>query len=302
MTSQHTNNNIFQLQNSEYMLNALVTQSKLYSKAKKFSLVFFILYIVLPISYSLLTLIKCEWIEIIGAVITVVVTIISHRIASKSDKYRSDAARVQQTIDYNLFKQPEYQFENERWESLFSQSEVSELISNEVITQEDIEKKRNWYSDYSKHEHLKQIFYCQKMNVNWERELRKTYGVILTIIIVLSISIPIMIASLFNSTLSQFIILSTTFLPLIDYVYDIISGFIQDNNRIGRIMQNQNEIEGPDGFLFEGKELYQKEVQLQNMIYEHRKCAVLIPDFMYNIFQKKQQKKADRAASLIEKS
>ena len=45
--------NIYELQNKDIIINALVVQSKLYSKAKRINYLSLILCVLLPISYSL---------------------------------------------------------------------------------------------------------------------------------------------------------------------------------------------------------------------------------------------------------
>ena len=300
-TSQHTDKNVFQLQNEPTILNALVAQSKLYSRAKKFDTVFLILYIALPILYSTLILfLNNEWLQVIGAVIAIMATVISHRFAERRDKIRVRAARMQQTIDFYLFSRPDYPIENDEWKDCLSQTEFYETISDVKISPEDIEEKRNWYSDYSRYDHLKQVYYCQRMNIRWETELRKYYIIILSSLIGVTIAVSVVLLLLFHCTGSTFAVLITTFAPFIDYASEVYPDYSRDKKRIEKICELQNSIEGRDGFLHHGKELYSKEVDLQNMIYEHRSQAVMVPDKIYLLFRKKQQRKADKTASMVE--
>ena len=51
------------------------------------------------------------------------------------------------------------------------------------------------------------------------------------------------------------------------------------------------------GMVLDGEEIINLEIDLQNKLYEHRKEAVLIPDFIYKLFRNKQQKNEEKIAN-----
>ena len=55
------------------------------------------------------------------------------------------------------------------------------------------------------------------------------------------------------------------------------------------------------GLILDGGELVQKEIELQNRIFEHRKNALLIPDFFYKMCRPKQQKNEESIAENYKK-
>lgn len=55
------------------------------------------------------------------------------------------------------------------------------------------------------------------------------------------------------------------------------------------------------GLILDEDELIQKEIELQNGIFEHRKNALLIPNFFYKMCRTKQQKNEEAIAENYKK-
>ena len=74
-----------------------------------------------------------------------------------------------------------------------------------------------------------------------------------------------------------------------------------DDNRITKLKNASDNLLNNWGVILDGDELVQKAIELQNGIFEHRKNAVLIPDFFYKICRPKQQKNEEDIAENYKK-
>jgi hypothetical protein len=75
----------------------------------------------------------------------------------------------------------------------------------------------------------------------------------------------------------------------------------EDDNRITKLKNASDNLLNNRGVILDGDELVQKAIELQNGIFEHRKNAVLIPDFFYKICRPKQQKNEEDIAENYKK-
>ena len=75
----------------------------------------------------------------------------------------------------------------------------------------------------------------------------------------------------------------------------------EDDNRITKLKNTADNLLNNLGLILDGDELIQKEIELQNGIFEHRKKAVLIPDFFYKMCRAKQQKNEESIAENYKK-
>ena len=75
----------------------------------------------------------------------------------------------------------------------------------------------------------------------------------------------------------------------------------EDDNRITKLKNAADNLLNNFGLFLDGDELVQKEIELQNGIFEHRKKALLIPDFFYKKCRPKQQKNEESIADNYKK-
>ena len=74
-----------------------------------------------------------------------------------------------------------------------------------------------------------------------------------------------------------------------------------DDNRITKLKNASDNLLNNRGVILDGGDLVQKAIELQNGIFEHRKNALLIPDFFYKICRPKQQKNEEDIAENYKK-
>ena len=74
----------------------------------------------------------------------------------------------------------------------------------------------------------------------------------------------------------------------------------KDEQRMTKITDEANNISNV-GIILDGEEWIEKEIKLQEKIFEHRKQALLIPNFFYKLCRTKQQKNEESIAENCKK-
>ena len=282
--------NIYELQNKEMILKALVVQSKLYSKAKRINFLSLILCVLLPIGYSLTkNLISGEVLLAIGALFTILLAVISPALSAYASKQKTIAAKIQQTIDFFLFEDETFKSRNDDWGEVYTKDELLEIITKAKITEKDIEKKKNWYSDYSSFPHVMQVHYSQCECVRWDGDLRKYFVNSLYVCGLVLMVFVIIIAVALKMTVFELIINIATFAPLIKFLLPLKKQLDKDCDRLKNLLHKQSTINNQLGVIIGGEELYQKVIGIQRELFEHRATALMVPDFFYRLKRKKQQ-------------
>lgn len=288
---QSLDKNIYIIQNQDLILKSLVSQRKLYNYAKCLNYVYFSVCVVLPLVYSILkTYFSGEAFLAAGSLITVILMLLSQIISEQCKIAKQKAAKIQQTIDFILFKNDTFKSVDDDWGKLYTKDELCVLNAKLKSNKKEIEKVRNWYSDYSKLSHIKQVFYSQCECVRWDDSLRNSFGIFLAFLIsILFISIIIFAVSL-KMSVSEFLISIATLSPIIQYSITVFIQLKKDENRLKEIYDlqkyvSQNNLYKPDDILF-----YKRVIKIQNKIYEHRENAFLIPNSFYKILKKRQQR------------
>lgn len=290
--------NIYELQNKDTILKALVVQSKLYSKAKRIHFLSLILCVLLPIGYSITkNLISGEVLLTIGALFTIALIFISPALSAYASKQKRIAAKIQQTIDFFLFEDETFKSHNDDWGKVYSKDELLEIIAKAKISEKDIAKKKNWYSDYSSFPHVMQVHYSQCECVRWDGDLRKYFVNSLYVCGLVLIVLAIIIAVALKMTVFELIINIATFAPLIKFLLPLKKQLKEDCNRLKNILHKQNTINNQLGVVIGGEELYPKVIKIQRELFEHRAKALMVPDFFYRLMRKKQQNIEDKIAS-----
>lgn len=282
--------NIYELQNKEMILNALVVQNKLYSKAKRINFLSLILCVLLPIGYSLIkNLISGEVLLAVGALFTILLAVISPALSAYASKQKTIAAKIQQTIDFFLFEDETFKSRNDDWGEVYTKDELLEIITKAKITKKDIDKKRNWYNDYSSFPHVMQVYFSQCECVRWDGDLRKCFvnslygcGLVLIVLVIIS-------AVALKMTVFELIVNIATFAPLIKFLLPLKKQLDEDCDRLKNLLHKQNTINNQLGVIIGGEELYQKVIGIQRELFEHRATALMVPDFFYRLKRKRQQ-------------
>ena len=278
--------NIYLRQNSRRILLLFKAQSHNYSKAKDCirlgffaSLVSFILSAILVFYY--------EMSIAFSIFLSLSVFAANSYLINKSNKYIELAAKIQQTIDIDLFK-----FSSNFNTLTFSEiTEVSAPYKNKNLS-----RFENWYSDYSNNDFLKQIFYCQKENIRWEKRLRTKYLTLLfTIIIVLPIVSLAYLLSI-GADISHYMMACSWLFPIEQL---LITQYVRHRDNIELLIEINSEWKCLEKYFSKHNEdeLTCKLCALQSLIFEYRKRSVLVPNLFYFMFKKSMQKYEDDIAS-----
>lgn len=205
---------------------------------------------------------------------------------------------------------------------MFGLSKLIKLIDNHnslnqeainIITQESEKKKykemieenhkisiRNWYNDFKEIPFNIAVIMAQDENVNWEKNQRKIYRVVLGMLLIFILSISAIIVYLITNNLI-FIVY------VIPIAWDFISLFLDNNEAIKRcnsltekIGEVYNQIKH-EGKMYDHNEIFEASENIQLKIYENRKDSIPVPDLIYKIFRGKLQEKSDLYTKEIKK-
>lgn len=277
-------NNIVELQNRPENIKMLKAMRHLYSKVGVLTNHYFIFCVLVPIvisfakpfissedyqvlfhfmiAYNLLSLIAGLWLE------------------CKIKKERVLAAKIQQQFDCNVFELQWNRY------AFGTQPTVEEIDSNAKFSND--EDFINWYDrDVDAVNRMLAVIICQRINLTYDVALRKKFLCSLTIIsiIILILGIAFYEDEGLRTTI---VFVAVPLIPVIRWFFSTRKA--NDDNmekceRIKKIIDDYLEKYRNNGIVFSDIDL----CEIQNCIYEHRKTAFKIPDFIYNKMRSKQE-------------
>lgn len=279
-------NNIVELQNRPENIKMLKAMRHLYSKVGVLTNHYFIFCVLVPIvisfakpfissedyqvlfhfmiAYNLLSLIAGLWLE------------------CKIKKERVLAAKIQQQFDCNVFELQWNRY------AFGTQPTVEEIDSNAKFSND--EDFINWYDrDVDAVNRMLAVIICQRINLTYDVALRKKFLCSLTIISIIILIIILGIAFYEDEGLRTTIVfVAVPLIPVIRWFFSTRKA--NDDNmekceRIKKIIDDYLEKYRNNGIVFSDIDL----CEIQNCIYEHRKTAFKIPDFIYNKMRSKQE-------------
>lgn len=279
-------NNIVELQNRPENIKILKAMCHLYSKVGVLTNYYFIFCVLVPIvisftkpfidpatyqvlfhsmiAYNLLSLIAGLWLECI------------------IKKKRLLAARIQQQFDCNVFELQWNKY------TFGTQPTVEEINSNAKSSNN--EDFINWYDrEVDTVDRILAVMICQRINLTYDIALRKKFLCFLTIISIIILIIILGIAFYEDEGLRTTIVfVAVPLIPVIRWFFSTRkanSDNIEKCERIKKIIDDYLEEYRNNGIVFSDIDL----CEIQNCIYEHRKTAFKIPDFIYNKMRSKQE-------------
>lgn len=283
-----SNNSIYERQNDPFILALLTAQRAFYKSGKRLLYPALLLGVAGTIFFAVFTSISSsELINTLSAFFALLVFAVNSALENRSGHSSEYAAKIQQSIDIRLFALAESCNE-------LSMSEQNELYAK--YKDSDFDPVRNWYSDYSNLDFLKQVFYCQQENVRWDKNLRDKYKTMCGAIAVIIIFALILYSILCEVSVAHFFAIFSWLFPLEQFFitqYIKISG---DIALLTEIFAEQKSIEPHMEEYLKGGVLLCRLCQLQNRIYERRKKSVLIPDAFYKFFLPEMQKHEEAIA------
>lgn len=263
---------IYQKQNEPDMLLLIKTQREIYSKAKKIFYTGISISIILTIGFSVLTFVcKNQYINVVSALASILTLIFGTVYTYKSDQLKETGAKIQQTFNYRLYNMK------------LNYGILNNLALNEITchyASANFDNEINWYNDHSNLSKLKQIFHCQGEDFRWDKNLREKYLAFNITIVLIFITSILAFAFLSNLPVGQRFVYLIWIIPILQYLLNLLKDIFADFNTLNEIKNKQTFI-AENLNILEENDLQQQLIDLQLYLFEHRKKAVLIPDWFY---------------------
>ena len=289
-------NTLYIRQNDHVVLKCLVAQRTLYTRAKCWAYV--------PMTAGILL----TFIALCGttgytsagkAWLSAIITLILWLLAVVGEEYvgnlKSRAARIQQYIDREIFKEAFAPQELASWRDVPLDGEIA--VAMQRVNDGTIDKQhvRNWYANYSALSPQEAVFRSQKENIRWDWGLRVTMALLMALglmafaIVVLTKiwdqkvynALPTLIASAgvasVSSKLLFRLVLDLYRLYRLDAIVSVIEEKLGGNNGVGTEL-----------------------LRIQSLIYDNRRQVVLVPDWLYKIIRHSRQQSEDAIAKAHE--
>lgn len=283
-------------QNSTVNIKRLATQRRLYSKAKKINYFNFMITVFIPILILILPTIpdwsffRIQVVTLIFHVYTLAVILLQYWLTTYSSNLKKAAAHIQLEFDIDVF--------DLKWDKRFlgTNTDSSELVAREFekVSKKDLKVLNNWYdlNGLSKKENKVIVRLCQKQNLQWSFTIRKRANRGFNIFIGTSIIICFLIMLFLKANLVQITNGIVNFAPLITWIITINKNYKRDKNILNKLydLLNDKRYSECTALLIEAK------------ITEYRQNSSLIPDFVYRIYRKDDEKVYRQAQSITVES
>lgn len=287
---------IYEKQSDPLIIQCLFAQRKKYSQAKLISETYFIICVLGVCTFLILKAIfPSDLITVLSTVLSVIAFAVSFLVKSITGKLKEIAAGIQQYIDTTLYKSNQYSFLNCKWTCPFTKDQMIEMVSKYPtygFTSND-----KWYEDYSTKSFCEQIYYSQYENLRWDYDLRKYYSRLYKAVLYIILGALILYVIILNLTVIECISILAWGFPFIKFYVSFNNAIKKDMDRLTTLKNKSDNLMHNVGMVLDGDELICLEIELQNKLYEHRRKAVLIPDFIYKLFRNKQQKNEENIAN-----
>ncbi len=286
---------IFKIQNNQFLLKCRAAHEKEYSIAKRANNFNFYLVIIFVIASIIASFISADIFSLFSTFGAICLLIITQHIDAYVKKHQGHAASIQQYCDVLLYSTVLKNKATE-WGMVSTKTDLAETING--IEESEIGSVRNWYSDYSSLDPIRQVFYCQKENLHWDTQLRIEYKKYICVATLFGIIILI-IASIINPSFVKFICTFNVGMPILDFGVKYYNRLNDDINRAS-ILKNKSDLierimDECDSIKIQGKI-----IDLQYQIYKYRETVALIPDKFYKFKQLNYQRKEDQIADTLQ--
>ncbi|MBI1763958.1 MAG: hypothetical protein HYR56_21240 [Acidobacteria bacterium] len=280
-------------QNEPEHLKELAAQRELYSEAKGILVWQMILTIGLAVAFSILGILTKgrwiePWIEKGAAFLSMLIALLDMLLLEPRQKQLAQqAARVQENFDCDLFA---LEWNELKLEVRPEQELVNEKAEKHRGVDSDFAKLKNWYSNSVGEVPLSVArLLCQRANIRWDKTLRRRYAT------VVSFGLPSLFVGLtlfgmwYGMALTDFVF--KTFIPFLPAFQWGIRETKKQQEAARTLDRLYAEIQRLWGKTLKG-ELTDDQLQLasrnlQNEIYDHRRSAPFIFDWIYNRYKSK---------------
>lgn len=273
--NSHPMNDIYSRQNEEQFLGLLRAFRCVYKFAKRLGVFLFVASALIPLAINVsFLLFDNPTVKSILCLIALSMVLIAFVLKEVIDYYKEIGALIQQQYDLLLFGIGDI--------STSDKSRIEKYVIK--YGKNSFDKELNWYEDYSKLKDDLNILCCQKENISWTSRLIDRYLLFVTVMVIVAF-VPIIIDLIvFNSDINSILQLFYNTIPILTFSFYIIYKSINERIRIARIKDYIN-------FIFENvkkkRNIHEELKVLQNMIFDFRKSKRAIPDWLYNLFYKK---------------
>ncbi|MCM1566683.1 MAG: hypothetical protein FNP40_15470 [Dehalobacter sp. 4CP] len=278
---------IYKQQNKRDMLLLLMAQQEFYNKAKKILYIGIILSTIGTAAFAVLTT-KCssDTVNALSILFSMILLAVNFCCGIISNNLKEIGAKIQQTFDVKLYGM-HMNF------GILNRDDIANVTADYASL--DLKKVENWYSDYYSLSISEQIFHCQQENIRWDGKLRKNYlWFNIAACMILSVAI-LLIAILAKSSLFQFFAMLAWAIPIWQFFLNQCKDIYCDLGTL-KELKNEYELILNNKVNYSDSELYAQLETLQSFIFDHRKKAVLIPNWFYRCFQRKFQTHEDAIA------
>lgn len=286
---------IYEKQSDPLIIQCLFAQRKKYSQAKVVAGLYFFFCVVAACVFTVLkSITHSEIITGFSIGLSIITLFATWPINKLISKIRAGAAEIQQYIDVTLYSNSQYSHLQDKWYCPLTKDHIIEIVSK--YPKSGFNDNDKWYEDYSSLDYCQQILRCQKENLRWDGDLRKKYGSTYKVIMLTILVAIFVFGVIVNPSFMKIISIVPWCMPFLKYIISFNRHMQEDDKRITKLKDQADNLLYNFGLVLNGDELIQKEIELQNGIFEHRKQAVLIPNFFYKLCRSKQQKNEEKIA------
>lgn len=286
---------IYEKQDDALIIQCLFAQRKKYSYAKRVSAIYFLVCVVGVCAFLILKAIcPCDLITTLSTVLSVAAFIMSFTVQSITNALKETAAGIQQYIDTTLYKSIQYSSMNSKWICPFTRDQIIEMVSDypeRGFTEDD-----KWYEDYSTKSYYEQIYYSQYENLRWDHDLRIYCSNLYKAVLYSFGGVLVLYAIILKLNIVECISIFAWIFPFVKFYVSFNNAIKKDLTRLTSLKNKADNIIHNVGTVLDGDAIIGMEIDLQNKLYEHRKKAVFIPDFIYTVFRNKQQRNEENIA------
>ena len=279
------NNKIVELENRQTHINQLKAARHIYTKAGRYSVWYMFLCVFIPVGISIgrfFVSTDAHFFINTLAAYSVFALIMGFILDSKASKCRSQAARIQQLFDIEVF---ELEWNFHLWGTKPSLENISDNIGD--LSDDSF---HNWYdSQIDALSRMDAIFICQRTNLVYDTKLRKRFNYIVSTVAIVVLLLILSVSFYRNEGIQTAIVfIGVPLVPIIKWFFSTRKQNLDDielceslksfiDNNLEKLKKNHRLINESALYL------------IQDRIYIHRKTAFKIPDFLYNIMRKDQE-------------
>lgn len=271
-------------QNDKNNIKRLAAQRRIYSKAKKINYLIFGLVVLIPIVVSVLTTIPSlvflqnPNVTLLFHAYTVFMVFLQYFLTTHIEKMKKHAAYIQLESDMKVF--------DLKWNDRLLGPKVdnTELVVKEFdkFPKKNLSDLNNWYdlSGLEKKKREEVIRICQRQNLQWNSTLYKRINIGFNILIWGNFGIFVFIIPFFRLNMAQMINSAVNFIPLITWILDVNKNYQKNKNildELKKLISNK----GYSNILA---------VIIEAKFTEYRQNDSLIPDWLYSLFRRKDNK------------